>query len=90
MEEDAHPEYSLASIQPVHGADLFRLTRQITPNVAYFLPRNTSPAEIGQLVEAGDDGAQEMVEIEEEWMGNKLKALTAYFGGLVAGQEHLF
>ena len=32
----------------------------------------------------------EMVEVEEEWMGNKLKALTCYFGGLVSGQEHLF
>ncbi|TFY56049.1 hypothetical protein EVG20_g9082 [Dentipellis fragilis] len=32
----------------------------------------------------------ELIEIEEEWMGNKLKALTCYFGGLVAEQEHLF
>jgi trimethylguanosine synthase len=31
-----------------------------------------------------------MIEVEEEWMGSKLKALTCYFGGLVAGQEHVF
>ncbi|THH28369.1 hypothetical protein EUX98_g5812 [Antrodiella citrinella] len=34
--------------------------------------------------------APERVEIEEEWMGTKLKALTCYFGGLAGGQEHLF
>ncbi|KZT69236.1 S-adenosyl-L-methionine-dependent methyltransferase [Daedalea quercina L-15889] len=34
--------------------------------------------------------ASEMVEVEEEWMGSKLKALTCYFGGLVSGQEDRF
>jgi trimethylguanosine synthase len=38
---------------------------------------------ISSLVNA--DGKN--VEVEEEWMGNKLKALTCYFGGLVTGQE---
>ena len=33
---------------------------------------------------------EEHVEIEEEWMGNKLKALTCYFGGLATGQEDMF
>jgi len=33
---------------------------------------------------------EEEVEVEEEYMGGKLKAVTCYFGGLVAGQEHLF
>ena len=32
----------------------------------------------------------EMVEVEEEWMGTKLKALTCYFGGLAVGQDNLF
>lgn len=84
-----YPSYPLASIQPIHGADLFRLTRQMTPNVAYYLPRNTDVQELGALL---DDGAQtkEYIEVEEEWMGSKLKALTCYFGGLVQGQGDLF
>ncbi|EIW75329.1 Tgs1 protein [Coniophora puteana RWD-64-598 SS2] len=91
-----HPEYSLASVKPIHGADLFHLTRRITPNVAYFLPRHTSLDELSALLPSsdatsgGDDSQQEILEIEEEWMGSKLKALTCYFGGLAAGQEHLF
>ncbi|GBE86543.1 Trimethylguanosine synthase [Sparassis crispa] len=111
------PEYSLASIRPVHGAQLFKLARRITKNVAYFLPRNVRLDEVAALLKqrAQDDGTElrndghtsgggaekihqggentseiEMVEVEEEWMGSKLKALTCYFGGLAAGQEHLF
>ncbi|OBZ74167.1 Trimethylguanosine synthase [Grifola frondosa] len=34
-----HAEYSLASIRPIHGAELFNLARTLTKNVAYFLPR---------------------------------------------------
>lgn len=98
-----HPEFDLADIKPVHGAELFRLTRRITRNVAYYLPRNTRLQEISELISPstgegavlgkggdGDGASEEMVEVEEEWMGSKLKALTCYFGGLAAGQEHLF
>ncbi|KAI6041491.1 Tgs1 protein [Pisolithus marmoratus] len=101
---ESHPEFSLAYIQPIHGADLFQLTRRITNNVVYFLPRNTNLEEISALiapsmstssssnmpVSAPVEDSAEMVEVEEEWMGSKLKALTCYFGGLVAGQERLF
>lgn len=83
---DEYPLYSLSSIRPVDGSELFHVSRTITKNIAYYLPRNTRVKEIGELL----SGADETVEIEEEWMGNKLKALTCYFGGLVQGQEHMF
>jgi trimethylguanosine synthase len=95
-ELETHPDYSLSRIKPIHGADLFRLTKQISNNVAYFLPRNTNLHEISALLNndkdesAIADDEPQMIEVEEEWMGSKLKALTCYFGGLVAGQEHLF
>ncbi|KAG7085586.1 hypothetical protein E1B28_003139 [Marasmius oreades] len=90
---EVHPTYPLSSIQPIHGANLFHLSRQITPNIAYYLPRNSDLNEIGALLEdpkqlVGD--VQEFIEVEEEWMGDKLKALTCYFGGLVGGQGDLF
>lgn len=114
---ELHPSYSLSSIQPIHGADLFRLTRRITPNVAYYLPRNTQLEEISSLLDSSTESSTsnvpdatksntklaefggekkrereepEKVEVEEEWMGSKLKALTCYFGGLVVGQDSLF
>ena len=85
----------LASTQPEPASELFRLARLLTPNVAFYVPRNTVLAEIAALLPpaAGgtvDSGDPEQVEVEEEWMGNKLKALTCYFGGLAQGQEHLF
>lgn len=97
---ESHPSYSLSSIQPIHGAALFQLSRRITRNIAFYLPRNTVLEEIGDLLESEISSAtreqvdtidvDEMVEVEEEWMGNKLKALTCYFGGLAGSQDHLF
>jgi trimethylguanosine synthase len=95
-ELETHAQYSLSRIQPIHGADLFRLTKRISDNIAYFLPRNADLNEISALgllekdesVTPNDESR--MIEVEEEWMGSKLKALTCYFGGLVAGQEYVF
>jgi trimethylguanosine synthase len=112
-ENDSHPSYSLSSIQPIHGTALFQLSRRITQNIAYYLPRNTNLEEISDLLSSEESEPPsisfqgvdsrldttvnensmkepEMVEVEEEWMGTKLKALTCYFGGLADGQDHLF
>jgi trimethylguanosine synthase len=91
-----HPEFQLSDITPVHGLELFKLAERITPNIAYYLPRNTNLQDVSDLVtNAGACNAKgkekaRMVEVEEEWMGEKLKALTCYFGGLARGQEDLF
>jgi len=112
LEAISPTEYGLSNILPVHGAELFRLTRQVTKNVAYFLPRNVSLDEVSKLIahrngspsENGGDpdmiptqragneesALPEHVEVEEEYLGGKLKALTCYFGGLAQGQEDTF
>lgn len=113
LESHTPNEYGLSNILPIHGADLFKLTRQISKNVAYFLPRNVSLDEVSNLItqngsesslEHGSDpdmiptqrqdpkvsSPPEHVEVEEEYLGGKLKALTCYFGGIVQGQEHIF
>jgi trimethylguanosine synthase len=77
--------YTLKNLLPLPGTELFSLSRKISRNIAMYLPRNTDVGEIGSLAPSG-----ETVEIEEEWMGSKLKALTCYFGGLARGQGHLF
>ena len=88
-EKDQHPEFGLASMQPIHGAELFKLSRKITKNIAYYVPRNTRLEEISELL-SPEESKSEKVEVEEEWMSSKLKALTCYFGGLAKGQEFLF
>ncbi len=89
--------YSLATIEPIHGAELFRLSRKITKNIAYYLPRNTRMEEVSNLLRdsqtekrSGKKEPEEMVEVEEAWTGSKLKAITCYFGGLASGQEEMF
>lgn len=97
----ADREYSLARTQPEPAPELFRLARLLTPNVAFYVPRNTALEDIAALLAVpmplpgpGDENDrtanEEQVEVEEEWMGTKLKALTCYFGGLAQGQEYLF
>lgn len=67
-------EYSLDSLQPIPGTELYSLCRELSENVVLYLPRNTSIEEIAALDE------KELMEVEEAWMSNKLKALTAYIG----------
>lgn len=97
----AGPTYSLSRTQPEPASELFRLARLMTPNVALYVPRNTVLEDIAGLLPpplldgVGNDGRAaggglERVEVEEEWMGTKLKALTCYFGGLAQGQENMF
>lgn len=83
------PAYPLSALAPLHGTALFALAQQVTPHVAYYLPRNVDLLEVAELspLKAGEreGGKRERVEIEEEWMSGKLKAVTAYFGDLVVG-----
>lgn len=90
--------YPLSAILPVHGKQLFDLCTTLTPNIAYYLPRNINVDELGALArplqegEAMLDGTggkpreREWVEVEEQWVGDKLKAVTAYYGGLIADE----
>lgn len=123
--------YPLSALAPRSGQELFRLASLLSPNIAYFLPRNIDIREVADLApilpddqqdpvvvaSQGGEPIREWVEIEEEWvdMGNKtkgesqrkkrrsggggassgqgemedgtnnrLKAVTAYFGALIA------
>ena len=102
LSNEGHPSYSLSSILPIPGAQLFDLSRRITRNIAFYLPRNTRLDEVSALLSRSEENTPqeeqhrngeaiastaEKIEVEEEWMGIKLKALTCYFGGLVTGQD---
>ncbi|KAJ9107826.1 hypothetical protein QFC19_002732 [Naganishia cerealis] len=91
------PPYPLSALAPVSGQELFNLTSKISPNVAFYLPKNTDTNELAALAPDIVDGSgkvvgKEWVEVEEEFVGqrkgwNSLKAITAYYGGLVASEE---
>jgi trimethylguanosine synthase len=72
-----YASYPLSRLEPVHGKEIFDISRNLTKNIAYFLPRNLDIAEAAALVHLA-----ETIEVEEAWMGSKLKALTVYYGEL--------
>ncbi|WAR55892.1 hypothetical protein PtB15_6B636 [Puccinia triticina] len=75
--------FSLAALHPEHGHALFHRVRSITDRIVFFLPRHTDLRDLAALVPAGPSGAK-TIEVEENWLGAKCKALSVYFGPLVA------
>ncbi|EPB87649.1 hypothetical protein HMPREF1544_05532 [Mucor circinelloides 1006PhL] len=75
MAEDV---YDLKSMIPGDGMNIHKIASQITPNVAFFVPRNTDPQQLAQLAGPGNT-----CEIEQNSLNGKIKALTAYYGDLI-------
>ena len=59
------------------GVRLFELSKQITPNIAYFLPKNTKYRQLQSLAHKG-----QKCEIQKNRLFNKVKSVTAYYGNL--------
>ncbi|XP_033616619.1 trimethylguanosine synthase [Fukomys damarensis] len=78
------PDYATAETFDIQtmmcpdGFEIFRLSQRITNNIVYFLPRN---ADVDQVASLAGPGGQ--VEIEQNFLNNKLKTITAYFGDLI-------
>ncbi|XP_063155393.1 trimethylguanosine synthase [Candoia aspera] len=78
------PEYATAEIFDIQtmispdGFEIFNLSQKITNNIIYFLPRN---ADIDQVASLAGPGGK--VEIEQNFLNNRLKTITAYFGDLI-------
>lgn len=60
------------------GYDVFETALKVSPNIAYFVPRNTNVDQLSSL--AGPGGR---VEVEQNLLNRKIKTLTAYYGELV-------
>ncbi|KAK4515014.1 uncharacterized protein ATC70_002623 [Mucor velutinosus] len=75
MAEDV---YDLKSMIPGDGMNIHKIASSITPNVAFFVPRNTDPQQLAQLAGPGNT-----CEIEQNSLNGKIKALTAYYGELI-------
>ncbi|KAM4552063.1 trimethylguanosine synthase [Odontesthes bonariensis] len=78
------PDYLTADVFDIRtmmepdGFDIFSKAKQISENIVFFLPRNTDVDQIASL--AGPGGK---VEVEQNFLNNKLKTVTAYFGDLI-------
>ncbi|XP_019276857.2 trimethylguanosine synthase isoform X1 [Panthera pardus] len=70
--------FDIRTMMSPDGFEIFRRSQKITNNIVYFLPRN---ADIDQVASLAGPGGQ--VEIEQNFLNNKLKTITAYFGDLI-------
>ncbi|XP_062284611.1 trimethylguanosine synthase isoform X1 [Scomber scombrus] len=70
--------FDIKTMMEPDGFQIFHLAKQISDNIVYFLPRNADMDQIASL--AGPGGK---VEVEQNFLNNKLKTLTAYFGNLI-------
>ncbi|XP_025831389.1 trimethylguanosine synthase [Agrilus planipennis] len=73
------PDYDLEKfLQPKPLSEVLETARKITENVALFLPRNSN---IFPLLVLSGEGKS--VEIEQNFLNDRLIALTAYYGRLI-------
>ncbi|CAO3647309.1 unnamed protein product [Cunninghamella echinulata] len=72
LQEDV---YNLKTMMPGNGMEIFKLSSTITPNIAFYVPRNTNPNQLALLA-----GNGRFCEIEKNYLRGHLKALTAYYG----------
>ncbi|XP_054888938.1 trimethylguanosine synthase isoform X2 [Poeciliopsis prolifica] len=70
--------FDIQTMMEPDGFRIFSQAKQITENIVYFLPRNADMNQVASL--AGPGGK---VEVEQNFLNNKLKTVTAYFGHLI-------
>ena len=69
-------EFDLRTMMVPDGFSCYHAARSITPNIVYFLPRNT---DVKQLLELSNG---EPCELESNYVNQRIKTITAYFGEL--------
>lgn len=79
------PLYDLYNTQPVDAQSLLAYCRMFTENVVLYLPRNT---DIQQVLDLGEFWGGRPVEIEQNFYGDKLKAISVYFGRFSNSQNN--
>ncbi|XP_011505771.1 PREDICTED: uncharacterized protein LOC105368457 [Ceratosolen solmsi marchali] len=71
--------YDIRNIMsPIGGLKLLEISKIISNNIAFYLPKNIN---ILELVTAGGPGSK--IEVEQNFINNKLVAITAYYGNLL-------
>lgn len=59
--------------------DPFDYARQLTQNVIYYVPRNTSIYDLAQLSVVEKEGEDEFC-VEQHWLNDRFKAMSIYYG----------
>ncbi|KAJ0410685.1 hypothetical protein ATCC90586_008270 [Pythium insidiosum] len=68
-------------IGDVSGIDLFKMARNLTPNIVYYLPKTTPASELEALLPFAGDSR---LECEHLYLNGQLKVVNGYFGELAS------
>lgn len=63
-----------------NGFDMFHVSRDLSENVVYLLPRTVSTDQLRLLLKP--DGTEEC-EVEYQYLNDRLKAACCYFGKVI-------
>ncbi|WAR24071.1 TGS1-like protein [Mya arenaria] len=74
--------FDLETMMAINTFEIVKVSRQISDNIALFVPRNT---DINQLTSLAGPGGK--MEMEQNFLNRKLKTITAYYGELVLDGE---
>ena len=77
-------EFNLKDDIPLDGFKLFDKALEVSENIAYFVPRNTN---LDQLMSLAGPGG--IVEVEQNILNKKVKAMTAYFGDIITPDDDM-
>ncbi|KAI8911004.1 RNA cap guanine-N2 methyltransferase-domain-containing protein [Gorgonomyces haynaldii] len=69
------PVFDLNTMMPMNGTELYLLSHKITPNICYYLPRNTNTKQLTAL--------SRKCEVESVYLNDRLKVTVLYTGNLV-------
>ncbi|KAJ3417289.1 Trimethylguanosine synthase [Chytridiales sp. JEL 0842] len=70
--------FDIKTMMPIDGEDLFNVSKSITPNICYYVPRNVDPDQMIALAGNGN-----LCELQETYLNDRPKVLVAYYGDLV-------
>jgi trimethylguanosine synthase len=77
---DSH--FDIKCMRGLDGFEIYRKASLISPNVAYYLPKNTDCAQL-KLLDPGQP-----IEVEKNIVNDWLKTVTVYFGDLIDFTVH--
>ncbi|KAK9100117.1 hypothetical protein Scep_023547 [Stephania cephalantha] len=80
-------KFTLDLLKPKDGYSIFQIAQSITPNIIMFLPRNVDLLQLEELAWLSYPPLP--LEIEENYVGNNLKGITAYFGNTARASARL-
>jgi trimethylguanosine synthase len=87
IDPDGHAQvydyYPLSRLEPTGGEEMFHLASVITSSICMYLPRTIDLNEVVSLIQKDDERAALIVEVEEQWLSNRCKAVACYFGDLI-------